>query len=142
MKPPPVPPVAEAGAALRSGRLTAVALLQAHRDRIAAVDGRVRAFWAFDARADALAAQADADLAAGNDRGSLHGIPFAIKDMVDVAGLPTSNGSRASDRSPALHDAEAVRRLIAAGAVPLGKVATYEWGFVGPEQGLEHAPRR
>ena len=140
MNAPPVPSVAMAGAALRAGRMTCRGLLALHRDRIAAVDGRVRAFWAFDPRADALAAQADADLAAGQDRGPLHGIPFAIKDMVDVAGLPTSNGSRASDRSPAVDDAEVVRRLIAAGAIPLGKVATYEWGFVGPEQGLEHPP--
>ncbi|MGQ0567319.1 MAG: amidase [Gemmobacter sp.] len=140
MKAPPVPSVAEAGAALRSGRMTCVGLLALHRDRIAAVDGQVRAFWAMDPRAEALAAQVDADLRAGIDRGALHGMPFAVKDMVDVAGLPTTNGSRAADPAPALQDAEAVRRLIAAGAVPLGKVATYEWGFVGPEQGLEHPP--
>ena len=126
MTAPPVPSVAEAGEALRSGRLTARDLLALHRARIAAVDGQVRAFWAMDPRADALAAQADEDLAAGRDRGPLHGIPFAVKDMVDVEGLPTSNGSRAMDRTPATRDAEAVRRLIGAGAVPLGKVATYE----------------
>jgi aspartyl-tRNA(Asn)/glutamyl-tRNA(Gln) amidotransferase subunit A len=137
---PPVPSVAEAGAALRAGRLSAVDLLRRHRERIAAVDGRVRAFWAMDPRADALAARADADLRAGSDRGPLHGIPFAVKDMTDVEGLPTTNGSRAQDRTPAARDAEAVARLIAAGAVPLGKVATYEWGFVGPERGLEHPP--
>lgn len=136
----PLPPVDEAGQALREGRLTAVDLLARARARIAAVDGKVRAFWAMDPRADALAAEADAELAAGHDRGPLHGIPFAIKDMVDVAGLPTTNGSRAMDRTPAPRDAEAVARLIAAGAVPVGKVATYEWGFVGPEQGLEHPP--
>ncbi len=140
MTAPPVPSIAEAGEALRSGRLTARDLLALHRARIAAVDGRVRAFWAMDPRADALAVQADEELAAGRDRGPLHGIPFAVKDMVDVAGLPTSNGSRAMDRTPATRDAEAVRRLIEVGAVPLGKVATYEWGFVGPEQGLEHPP--
>ncbi|EYD77202.1 Aspartyl-tRNA(Asn) amidotransferase subunit A / Glutamyl-tRNA(Gln) amidotransferase subunit A [Rubellimicrobium mesophilum DSM 19309] len=136
----PVPSVAEAGEALRSGRLAAVDLLRLHRDRIAAVDGQVRAFWAEDPRAERLAARADEELAAGHDRGPLHGIPFVVKDMVDVEGLPTTNGSRAMDRVPAARDAEAVRRLIEAGAVPLGKVATYEWGFVGPEQGLEFPP--
>ena len=120
--------------------MTAAGLLGLHRDRIAAVNGRVRAIWAIDPRADALAARADAELAAGKDRGPLHGIPFAIKDMVDVAGLPTTNGSRASDTAPAMRDAEVVARLIAAGAVPLAKVATYEWGFVGPEQGLAQPP--
>ena len=140
MKAPPVPSVSIAGAALRSGRLTAAALLALHRDRIAAVDGRIRAIWALDPRADRLAAQADDEFRAGNDRGPLHGIPFVIKDMSDVEGLPTTNGSRASDRTPAAQDATAVARLIAAGAVPLAKVATYEWGFVGPEQGLEQPP--
>ncbi|MFN0114499.1 MAG: amidase [Paracoccaceae bacterium] len=140
MSAPPVPSIAEAAVALRAGRMSAVELLALHRDRIAVVDGRVRAVWTKDARADAFAAQADAELAVGLDRGPLHGIPFLIKDMVDVEGLPTTNGSRASDRVPAARDAEAVARLIAAGAVPLAKVATYEWGFVGPEQGLEHPP--
>ncbi|MCB2109509.1 MAG: amidase [Defluviimonas sp.] len=136
----PVPSVEEAGRALRDGRLTAVELLARHRARIAAVDGKVRAFWAMDPRADAQAAQADAELASGHDRGPLHGIPFATKDMIDVAGLPTTNGSRAMDRAPAVRDATAVARLVAAGAVSLGKVATYEWGFVGPEAGLERPP--
>ena len=140
MKAPPVPSIPEAGAALRSGRLTAVGLLQLHRDRIAAVDGRIRAVWAFDPRADRLAAQADDDLADGRDRGPLHGIPFVIKDMVDVEGMATTNGSRASDPALAAQDAMAVARLIAAGAVPLAKVATYEWGFVGPDQGLAQPP--
>lgn len=140
MNAPPVPSLREAGAALRAGRMTAAGLLAMHRDRIADVNGRVRAIWALDPRADALAARADAELAAGKDRGPLHGIPFVIKDMVDVEGLPTTNGSRASDTAPAMRDAEVVARLIAAGAVPLAKVATYEWGFVGPEQGLAEPP--
>lgn len=136
----PVLPIHDAGLGLREGRLTAVDLLAQSRARFAAVDGKVGAFWAMDPRADALAAQADAELAAGLDRGPLHGIPFAVKDMVAVQGMPTTNGSRAMDRTPASKDAEAVARLIAAGAIPVGKVATYEWGFVGPEQGLEHPP--
>lgn len=140
MRAPPVPSVAVAGAALRDGRLTAAGLLAMHRARIAAVDRHVRAVWAFDPRADQLALEADAALARGEARGPLHGIPFLIKDMINVAGLPTTNGSRASDRTPAERDAVAVARLIAAGAVPLAKVATYEWGFVGPDQGLDPPP--
>jgi aspartyl-tRNA(Asn)/glutamyl-tRNA(Gln) amidotransferase subunit A len=132
--------VAEAAGALRSGRLSALDLLRRHRDRIAAVDATIRAVWTWDPRAEHLAARADAELSAGYDRGPLHGIPFVVKDMVDVEGLPTTNGSRAMDRAAAPRDAEAVRRLIEAGAVPLAKVATYEWGFVGPEQGLEFPP--
>ena len=140
MTAPAVPSLREAGAALRAGRMTAMGLLALHRDRIAAVDGQVRAIWAPDPRADALAAQADAELAAGTDRGPLHGIPFVIKDMVAVQGLPTTNGSRAADTATAARDAAVVTRLIAAGAVPLATVATSEWGFVGPEQALAHPP--
>lgn len=137
----PVPSVAEAGAALRNGALTAEGLLDLHLTRIAAVDGAVCAFWELDPRARRLAAQADADLAAGMDRGPLHGIPFAVKDMVNLEGLATTNGSRLS-ADPAERDATAVARLIAAGAVPLGHVATYEWGFVGPDWSLARPPAR
>ena len=138
MTAPRGPSIAEAGAALRAGRVTAQELLAQCHDRIRAVDGQVRAVWAVCPQAERLAAQADAELARGQDRGSLHGIPFVIKDMVDVAGLPTTNGSRAADPAPADVDAWVVSRLIAAGAVPVAKVATYEWGLVGPEQGLAH----
>ena len=138
---PPVPPLAEAGAALRSGRLTAAGLLDRHLERIAFADLTVRAFWEMDPRAHELARQADEELAAGTDRGPLHGIPFAIKDMIDLEGLVTSNGSRLP-RAAAMQDAAAVERLIAAGAVPLGHVATYEWGFVGPDAGLDRPPAR
>lgn len=137
----PVPSVAEAGVALRSGQLSAVDLLDWHLARIAKVDGTVRAFWEMDPRARSLAAQADEELRTGADRGPLHGIPFAVKDMVDLRGLVTTNGSRLA-AEPAVRDAEAVARLIAAGAVPLAHVATYEWGFVGPDQGLNRPPAR
>ncbi|TNC52884.1 amidase [Rubellimicrobium rubrum] len=137
----PAPSLAEAGAALRAGTLTAVELLGRHLRRIETADDIVRAFWAMDPRSHGLAAQADAELAAGIDRGPLHGIPFAVKDMVDLKGLATSNGSRLPNRV-AEQDAVAVQRLIEAGAVPLGHVATYEWGFVGPDPGLEHPPAR
>jgi aspartyl-tRNA(Asn)/glutamyl-tRNA(Gln) amidotransferase subunit A len=133
--------VAEAGAALRDGRLTAEALLGLHLARIKALDGAVRAFWEMDPRAPDLARRADRDLAGGRDRGPLHGIPFAVKDMTDLEGLATTNGSRLP-ATPAARDAAAVQRLIEAGAVPLGHVATYEWGFVGPDHTLARPPAR
>ncbi len=138
---PAVPSVAEAGAALRAGRLTCEALLDHHLARIGAADGTVRAFWEMDPRARGLARAADADLRAGRDRGPLHGIPFAVKDMTNLEGLPTTNGSRLP-AEPAARDAAAVARLIEAGAVPLGHVATYEWGFVGPDASLARPPAR
>ena len=139
MTAPPVPSVAGAGARLRAGSLTCEGLLDLHLARIAAVDGAVGAFRELDPRARGLARRADGELAGGLDRGSLHGIPFAVKDMVDLAGLATTNGSRIPAR-PAARDAKAVARLMEAGAVPLGHVATYEWGFVGPDASLAMPP--
>ena len=128
--------LAEAGAALRTGRLTSLALTQAHLDRIAARDGRIGAF-VHVARDAALAAAAEADqrLAAGEDRGPLHGIPFAVKDIIDVAGWPVRRGTGLDALRRAEATALCVQRLLEAGAVPLGLVATYEMATVGPDAG-------
>ncbi|WP_167647308.1 amidase family protein [Mameliella alba] len=126
--------IAEAGAALRNGGLTSVTLTRAHLDRIAARDGAIGAF-VHAAGAEALAAAelADRDLAEGRDRGPLHGIPFAVKDIIDVAGWPIRWGSRAQAGRIATETAPAVAALMAAGAVPLGVVGTYEMATVGPD---------
>jgi len=76
---------------------------------------------------------ADAALAAGQEPGPLHGIPFAIKDVFDVAGWPVRFGCAHFDGRIAQDTAEAVANCIAAGAVPLGLVATYELATVGPD---------
>jgi len=134
--------IREAGRQLRDGRLRAVALARAHFARIADLNPQVHAFVALtEARALRLAAAADADLAAGIDRGPLHGIPFAVKDIFDVAGLPTRCGSR-RPAVPASDDADVVARLVAAGAVLLGKLATYEFALVGPSFDQPYPPAR
>ena len=137
-----------AGGRLRGGRLSAGSLLEATLVRIGRVDPSIGAFVpgsvaGSSARAAGLAARADAELAAGVDRGPLHGIPFAVKDLIDVAGSPTGCGSRSRGGSaPVGRDAPVVRRLVDAGAVPVGKVATYEFGLVGPsDDGPMPAPR-
>lgn len=126
--------IAEAGAALRRGALSSVALIQAHLDRIAMRDPQIGAF-IHVAKADALVAAeiADKQLAAGLDRGPLHGIPFAVKDIIDVAGWPIRWGSRGQATRIAGETADAVTAILAAGAVPLGVVATYELATVGPD---------
>lgn len=125
--------IAEAGAALRSGRLSCVELVQAHLDRIASRNPAIHAFVALcPIRALELAKAVDTDIAQGRDLGPLHGIPFAVKDLIDVAGLPTRCGSHATSDLPADTDAPAVARLVQAGAIPLGKVATYEFALTGP----------
>jgi aspartyl-tRNA(Asn)/glutamyl-tRNA(Gln) amidotransferase subunit A len=126
-------PLPEAARALRQGALSARDLIATHLDRIARRDGDVRAFVHLDREAAlAAASAADAALAAGTDLGPLHGIPFAVKDLIDVAGMPTRCGSRASPTGPAAAHAAVVTRLVAAGAVPFGKVATYEYALTGP----------
>ncbi len=125
--------VTEAGAAFRDGSLTAMALVQSQLARIADLNPRLHAFVAVsEDQAFAAATQADADFAAGVDRGPLQGIGFAVKDMVDLAGLPTRCGSHQSSDAAATQDAAVVAALRAKGAVPLGKVATYEHALNGP----------
>jgi Asp-tRNA(Asn)/Glu-tRNA(Gln) amidotransferase A subunit family amidase len=83
-------------------------------------------------RALALAATLDAELAAGEWRGPLHGVAVGVKDLIDVAGLPTRCGSlvRAS-APPAEVDAPVVARLVEAGAVVVAKLHTHEFAY-GP----------
>ena len=81
------------------------------------------------AMADARAA--DAELAAGQPRGPLHGVPFGIKDIYWSAGIPTTSGSALDAEFVPDEDATAVRLLREAGAIPMGKVNTVEFAF-GP----------
>lgn len=128
---------------LRDGRLSSVALVAAALRRIASRDAAYRAFYCVD-HTDALEAarQADADLAAGIDRGPLHGIPVGIKDLIDVAGLPTTANAPGRKQMRAETDAEVIRRLRAGGAIIIGKLATYEWGTVGPDNRGAFPPAR
>ncbi|OAN76293.1 hypothetical protein A8B78_02060 [Jannaschia sp. EhC01] len=126
--------IAQAGAALRAKRLTCVALVQAHLDRVPSRDPDVGAF-VYVAADEALkaAAQADAELSHGLDRGPLHGIPFAVKDLIDVEGWPVRFGSSRFKDRIALKTASCVTAMRDAGAIPLGLVATYELATVGPD---------
>ncbi|MDF2709480.1 MAG: amidase [Nonomuraea muscovyensis] len=127
-----LPSVTELGSALRSGRASARELARRSLDTIAARDAALGAFVAVDAEgAMAAAAAADAELAAGTDRGPLHGIPVGVKDLIDVAGLPVTMGSAHFAGHVAAEDAACVRRLREAGAVIVGKTATHEFAY-GP----------
>lgn len=125
--------ISEAGAQLRDGRLSAVGLAEAHLRRIAERDGAYHAFVTVTSeRALEDAGRADRELGEGLDRGPLHGIPVALKDLIDTAGIRTTSGSRQFlDNVPAA-DAAVVSRLAEAGAVLLGKTMTYEFALVGP----------
>ena len=119
---------------MRAGRLSSEALVTRCLDRIAEVEPHVQAWRVVDSdrvREDARAL--DREAAEGRFRGPLHGLPVAIKDVMDVEGLPTRCNSRALlDRAPATADAEVVTALRAAGAVVLGKAHTTEYAFFDP----------
>ncbi|MFC7738177.1 amidase [Roseomonas sp. GCM10028921] len=137
------PSLAAAARGLRDGTLTAVSLARDALARIAATEPVIRAFVRLDpAAALAQAACADGELAGGLDRGPLHGIPTAIKDIFDVAGWPTTCNSRTRPDTPAAEDAEVVARLRAGGAVILGKLETYEFALGGPTEEALFPPAR
>ena len=133
----------EQGHRLRDGRLTSVALVEAYLRRIEARDTAYRAFYVVD-REGALSAarQADADFAEGGDIGHLQGIPVGIKDLIDVVGMPTTANAPGRKAAVAAADAEVIKRLRAAGAIIIGKLATYEWGTVGPDNRGAFPPAR
>lgn len=124
---------AEAAAAIRAGRLTATALVEACLARIEAVDGRVQAWVAVDRPGALAAAHAlDAEARAGRFRGPLHGVPVGVKDIIHVAGLRTTSGARGFADTLPSEDAPCIARLRAAGAVILGKCHTTEFAFSDP----------
>ncbi|SEF94121.1 aspartyl-tRNA(Asn)/glutamyl-tRNA(Gln) amidotransferase subunit A [Saccharopolyspora kobensis] len=123
---------------LRAGETSAVELTRAALRAIAELDGELNAFTAVDRDGAVKAAEkADAELAEGLDRGPLHGIPVAVKDIIEVAGLPTTMGSAHFADHVSTSDAECVRRLRAGGAVLVGKTTTHEFAF-GPTGDSAH----
>lgn len=137
--------ITELAARLRAREVTAVALTEQSLERIHARDGRLHAFIALTAeRARAQARAADLALQAGVDFGPLHGIPFAVKDLYDVAGVATTAGTRLLAENIARADATAVRRLTSAGMVLVGKTHTVQFAFSGiginHDQGTPHNP--
>jgi aspartyl-tRNA(Asn)/glutamyl-tRNA(Gln) amidotransferase subunit A len=124
---------AEAVHRLRAGTLSAIDLLEACLARLAAAEPILRAWVHVDeAGARAAARQLDADARAGAFRGPLHGVPVGIKDIIDVAGMPTTGGARAWAHTKPDRDAGCVARLRAAGAVIVGKTTTTEFAYREP----------
>jgi len=122
--------ILETAERLRSGRTTASELTSQFLARIAERDGAYGAYVHVSAdHALGRAAVADSELARGLDRGPLHGIPLAVKDLCDTAFAPTSVGTRIfAGRRPAAN-ATVVSRLLDAGAVILGKLTMTEGAF-------------
>jgi len=122
-------------AAVRARHVTARSVAEAALARIAARNPALNAFTDVTAaRALKAAAAVDAAVAAGRDPGPLAGVPYAVKNLFDIAGLATRAGSRIGrDNAPAARDATAIRRLDAAGAVLIGalNMGEYAYDFTG-----------
>jgi aspartyl-tRNA(Asn)/glutamyl-tRNA(Gln) amidotransferase subunit A len=122
--------IAEAGGRLRRGETTSAELTEATLARIAETESVVHAYVQVLAdRARQAAAEADRELAAGRDRGPLHGIPISVKDICYMRGLPNEAGSRAMAGFVPDYDATVVRKLETAGAVIVGKTVTHEFAY-------------
>lgn len=123
----------------RTGQTTAVEVVAAALDRIAATEPELHAYVdVFTERAMEQAEAADKELQSGAHPGPLHGIPFGVKDIVDMAGFRTQCGSPGrATVAPATEDATVITRLRAAGAIPIGKTVTQEYAA-----GVVSAPAR
>jgi aspartyl-tRNA(Asn)/glutamyl-tRNA(Gln) amidotransferase subunit A len=135
--------LAEAADLIRSKKLSPVELTDALLARIAAYQPQLSAFITVTADlARAQARAAEQDIAKGNYRGPLHGIPFALKDIYNTAGILTSGGSKvAIDNIPA-SNATTTQKLLNAGAIMLGKLQTHEFAHGGPSFDLPWPPAR
>lgn len=122
--------ISEVSRKLRTGEVTSVALTELMLERIAAYNRTLNAYITVTAElAREQARRADTELGQGNDRGPLHGIPVAVKDLIDTAGVRTTCGSKLfEDRVPDA-DATVVRLLRGAGAVLLGKTGLHELAY-------------
>jgi AtzE family amidohydrolase len=131
-------------AAVRHGEVSAVAVAEAALARITQGNARVNAFTAVTAeRARAEARAVDAKREAGRDPGPLAGVPYAVKNLFDVAGLVTVAGSKIdAERPPAQRDAVAVQRLAAAGAVLLGALNMDEYAYGFTTENNHYGPCR
>jgi aspartyl-tRNA(Asn)/glutamyl-tRNA(Gln) amidotransferase subunit A len=123
--------VVDIAESVRTRQVSAREVLEQSRRRIEAVNPGINAFAYLDwAQAEQLAAQIDSAIAGGADPGRLAGVPFAVKDIQDCAGMPTTHGSLAyQNAGPALQDDPSVARLRRAGAVPVGKTTTPEFAL-------------
>lgn len=128
----------EAAAAVRARTISPVELPRLSLERIARDEPKLNAYVRLtEDRAMAAARQAEREIMAGQWRGELHGVPVAVKDLYDMAGLPTTCSSKVRHDHVAPSDSACVERLEQAGAVIVGKTHTHEfaYGIVTPTTG-------
>jgi len=130
---------------IRKGEITSTQLVQNLLDRIKSLDGQLNAFrLKCPERALEQAAAADRQIRDGKDPGILHGIPYAVKDLFDVKGLPTTAGASLLEKNIAAANAHAVQQLNRAGMILLGKTNTVQFAYSGVginhDHGTPHNP--
>lgn len=129
--------IAEAGKLFREKKLSPTELVRALVERIEKLDGKVHAFIRLEAEAALKqAAEVESEFQAGKIRGALHGVPYALKDNIDVAGVPTTCASKVMQGHVAAADAPVVKRLREAGGIVLGKLNLHEFARGGSMFGL------
>ena len=135
--------IRQAGELIQRGELSPVELTRACLDRIQATDDRLHSFILLLAdEALAQARTAEAEVLRGAYKGPMHGIPFALKDLYDTAGVRTTAGSQVDiDRVPS-EDATTTARLKEAGGILLGKLAMHEFALGGPDWTTPFEPAR
>lgn len=135
--------IAELGRSLRQGLVSAQSLTEKALEEIASSQPHLRAFTRVDAEGARRAAKvADQELQQGLDRGPMHGIPYALKDIYDVEGMPTTCSSNVLDDDPKAIDSEVASRFRAAGAVLVGKLTTHEFAIGTPTEETGFSPAR
>lgn len=135
--------IAEAGRAFAERKLSPVELTKAYLARIAELDSTLNAYLLVTGdRALAEAAEAEAQIMRSGPRGPMHGIPYGLKDIYETAGLRTTAHSKLLSEHVPAEDCTAQKKLRAAGAVLLGKQATWEFALGGPSFDLPWPPAR
>jgi aspartyl-tRNA(Asn)/glutamyl-tRNA(Gln) amidotransferase subunit A len=128
-----LPTIADAARAIRRGQTTPRQWVERCLAQLDRLETKIRAWVSVDARGALEAADRLArEFESGQDRGPLHGIPIGVKDIIDVAGLPTRSGSPLTNSAPVQADAPVVAALREAGAVILGKTVTTEFACFDP----------
>ncbi len=131
------------GRAFRSGELSPVAVTRELLERIDRLNPTLGAVHRLcPERAMAEAAAAERAFSAGEARSPLQGVPYLVKDLFDVAGLPTTAGTRLLEDNVAEADSTAVARLAAAGMVLLGKTVTVQFAYGGAGVNHDHGTPR
>jgi 1-carboxybiuret hydrolase len=135
---------AEIAQAVKGGKLSALGVTEAALTRIAKYDPVLNAFTDVTAsRARAKARAVDAAVAAGQNAGPLAGVPFAVKNLFDVQGLPTRAGSKINrDLAASKRDATLIERMEAAGAVLIGALNMGEYAYDFTGENVHDGPSR